>query len=330
MVKKIIDNIYCFPITLPKSPLKYLNCYVIKAESGRSLLIDTGYSLSVSRADLVRGMQELGLKPDNTDIFITHIHADHAGNAKFLSDQGYRILMGKRDYQGVLHCHQPNFYGAIQKATDAGTPEDVMDAIFVHNPTPIMIPDLFQAETVDPGMIMEYGGHPLEVLATYGHSPGHLSLWDAQNKILFLGDHVLFDITPNIVIWTKEDDALGEYLTSLDKIKRLPVKMALPAHRNVGSTSLQDRIDELILHHHLRVQEILSILWNQPMLSAYQIASRMKWNLHAKNWDDFPASQKYFAVCECMAHLQYMKLRGIIVCSQRNNIAYYCVSKNEY
>ena len=41
MIKKVCDNIFCFPITLPRSPLKYLNCYVIKSGSGKNLLIDT-------------------------------------------------------------------------------------------------------------------------------------------------------------------------------------------------------------------------------------------------------------------------------------------------
>lgn len=312
MVQRIWDNIFCFPISLPKSPLKYLNCYVIKSSQGKNLLIDTGYALPESRRDLESGLRELELEPGNTDVFLTHIHADHTGNARYLQSLGYKLLMGERDYQGVLDCHRPHFYGARQKAVDAGAPEDVLDAMFVHNPSPIQLPELFEAQTVRTGEILRYGGHELECLATYGHSPGHISLYDRENEILFLGDHVLFDITPNIVLWTKEDDALGEYLENLRKVQRLPVRLALPAHRTTGDALLSDRIEQLLYHHEQRVQEIFRILGEEPGLTAYQTAARMKWRLDAPCWDAFPPSQKYFATCECMAHLQHMCFSGLL------------------
>lgn len=308
MIENVVGNVYRFPITLPRSPLKYLNCYVIKAKEGKNLLIDTGYHLPESIADLEEGMRALDLRADNTDVFLTHLHADHAGNARYLRELGFRVMMGRRDYEGVLRCHRPDFYGGRQKAADAGTPEDVLDAMFVHNPTPIMMPDLFEAECVDDGDVLRYGGRELQVIATYGHSPDHLCLWDESDGILFLGDHVLFDITPNIVLWTKQDDALGEYVSNLLKVQRLPVRYALPAHRTVGHVALNDRINELLEHHAARIREIEGIAAAEPGLNAYGIASRMKWSIHAPNWDAFPATQKYFAVCEAMAHLQHMLL----------------------
>lgn len=311
MVKHITGNIFSFPITLPRSPLKYLNCYVIKDGSGKNLLIDTGYDLPESWRDLQAGIEALGLTPENTDVFLTHIHADHTGNAKRMSELGYTVRMSEKDYQGVINSHLPGFYGAKQKAKDAGTPEAVLEAMFVNNPSPIMLPEVFAAETVRPGDRLEYGGRGLACLPTYGHSPGHMSLYDEENRIIFLGDHVLFDITPNIVLWNRDDDALGQYIENLRAVQKLPVSLALPAHRTAGSVALNERIDSLIRHHMRRTEEIRSIIRRKEGLTAYEISSRMKWNIVAACWDDFPASQKYFAVCECMAHLQYMCLNGI-------------------
>lgn len=311
MVKHITGNIFSFPITLPRSPLKYLNCYVIKSGSGKNLLIDTGYDLPESWRDLQAGIDELGLAPENTDVFLTHIHADHTGNAKRMRELGYTVRISEKDYQGVINSHLPGFYGAKQKAKDAGTPEAVLEAMFVNNPSPIMLPEVFTAETVRPGDRLEYGGHRLVCLSTYGHSPGHMSLYDEENRIIFLGDHVLFDITPNIVLWNRDDDALGQYIENLRAVQKLPISLALPAHRTAGSVSLNERIDSLIRHHMRRTEEIQSIIRREEGLTAYEISSRMKWNIVAAGWDDFPASQKYFAVCECMAHLQYMCLNGM-------------------
>lgn len=315
MLKKICDNIFCFPITLPNSPLKYLNCYVVKNKNGKSLLIDTGYALPESRRDLDAGMKALDLRPENTDIFLTHIHSDHAGNAAYLAERGYHIIMGERDYHGVIASHLPGFYGAKEKAADAGVPKTVFDAIFVHNPSPIMLPEPFPAELVKAGSVLEYGGLHLECLPTYGHSPGHISLYDAEKETLFLGDHILFDISPNIVLWTWSDDALGMYLENLRLVKELPVKLALPAHRSFGDISLATRVDELIEHHQRRLGEISLILRQAQGLTCYEIAARMKWSIRATSWSDFPPSQKYFAVCECMAHLQHMLCLGLLNCN---------------
>lgn len=314
MLKKICDNIFCFPITLPRSPLKYLNCYVIKSSSGKNLLIDTGYALPESRNDLVLGLRELELRPENTDVFLTHIHSDHTGNAAYLAQLGYRIIMGERDYHGVISSHSADFYGAFQKSVDAGVPANVLDAIFVHNPSPLMLPEIFPAETVKAGDVLDYDGHRLECLPTYGHSPGHISLYDREKQLIFLGDHVLFDISPNIVLWNREDDALGEYLESLRAMQLLPVKAALPGHRSIGSISLAQRAGELIDHHKRRLDELSAIVRSEPGLTCYEAAEQLKWNIRASSWDDFPPSQKYFAVCECMAHLQHMCRSGLAEC----------------
>ena len=49
------------------------------------------------------------------------------------------------------------------------------------------------------GDTLSYGGYTLECILTPGHSPGHMCLYIRELKQMFLGDHVLFDITPNIV-----------------------------------------------------------------------------------------------------------------------------------
>ena len=35
----------------------------------------------------------------------------------------------------------------------------------------------------------------------------------------------------------------------------------------------------------------------------------MSWRIRSRNWDEFPTTQKYFAVGETLAHLDYLELR---------------------
>lgn len=47
-------------------------------------------------------------------------------------------------------------------------------------------------------------------------------------------------------------------------------------------------------------------------MNAYQIASRMTWDITYPVWDIFPVSQKWFATGEVIAHLRYIEDRKMI------------------
>ena len=126
---------------------------------------------------------------------------------------------------------------------------------------------------------------------------------------MLLGDHVLFDITPNITVWPSYANPLGGYLDSLALVRRLPVRLPLPAHRTV-QTGLRERIDEITAHHSRRCGEVLTVLSTTPGLTAYDLTARMTWDIRCRGWEDFPVPQKWFAVGEAMAHLEYLMARG--------------------
>lgn len=65
-------------------------------------------------------------------------------------------------------------------------------------------------------------------------------------------------------------------------------------------------------HHAARLEEVLRILREQPELTAYEIAGGMTWQIRARSWAEFPPVQKWFAVGECLAHLDYLRKRGAI------------------
>ena len=41
-----------------------------------------------------------------------------------------------------------------------------------------------------------------------------------------------------------------------------------------------------------------------------EIASSMKWRIRADSWDTFPVGQKWFALGECLAHLDHLVVTG--------------------
>ena len=64
-------------------------------------------------------------------------------------------------------------------------------------------------------------------------------------------------------------------------------------------------------HHQKRVQEVLSIL-GKDSKSAYQIAPDMTWDIIYESWEQFPLTQKWFAIGETIAHLRYLEEKGKI------------------
>ncbi|MFB0520633.1 MAG: MBL fold metallo-hydrolase, partial [Desulfatiglandales bacterium] len=152
------------------------------------------------------------------------------------------------------------------------------------------------------------GDYLFKCIETPGHTAGHICLYEPGKKIFICGDHILFDITPNITLSVEERNPLKEYLMSLDKVSDLEVELVLPGHRSIFKNQ-KERIRELKQHHRARLEEVISIL-EEGRQNAFQIASQMTWDIGYKSWDLFPPAQKLFAFGEALAHLKYLEEEG--------------------
>lgn len=307
-IREIEKGIYSFPIVLPDNPLKWINCYVLKGEPGtRNLLIDSGFHREECSRALFEGIGALGLRPEDTDVFFTHLHSDHTGNGYELASRGYRIRMSELDHRILLRTSREDM---AFRGRRLGIPEELLGEIITRNPGLNYASRPFEADYVGDGALLCYGGRTLRCLHMPGHTPGLMCLYDAEDRVLFSSDHVLFDITPNIVSWMGFPDSLGAYLESLEKIRACEVRLCLPAHRTDGGKTLCARADEIAAHHARRLEETLETVRARPGQSAYAIAPSVKWRIRARNWDDFPAGQKWFAVGEVLAHLERLEATG--------------------
>ena len=304
MLERINENLFLLKITLPNSPLKWLNSYIIKGNKDqRSLLIDTGYNLQKCIDLLFEGINELSLVPQNTDVLLTHRHSDHTGNASFLEKMGFRIMMAERDFSLM----DQSLWAERKKwAIKEGVSEALFNEMFIKNPGRIYAPEKFSPHFVADGDTLDYGGRSFTVVSTPGHSPGHICLYEDKTQILISGDHILYDITPNICTCGPGTDALGDYLDSLEKVSGYKVTAALTAHREFGEKNFYKRVEEIRIHHQKRLEETIAIIKKFPGSDANAIASRMTWNIKSKTWDDFPPGQKWFAISETIAHLDHL------------------------
>jgi len=303
MIDEILPGLYRIVIPLPASPLKDLNSYVIKSDD-RNLIIDTGFNRSVCWEAMEKGLKELRIDLSRTDFMLTHMHSDHTGLVSRLFTDTSRVFFSAIDAK-VFDMNldwQPIVDYAVSNGFQL---EELIRAAESHpgfKYSPKRIPEFTLIGHND---YIRIGNYNLRCIHTPGHTEGHICLYDEAKKIFFSGDHVLYDITPHIESWSPQINALKDYLESLDKVKDLPVSLVLPGHRRFF-TDLKSRIEEIKKHHEARAREVLDVL-SAGTLNAYDIASKMTWDIDCENWEDFPPAQKWFAVGEAIAHLQYLE-----------------------
>ncbi|MBN1994792.1 MAG: MBL fold metallo-hydrolase [Anaerolineae bacterium] len=147
---------------LPVGPVQ-ANCYIVGCEeTGEGVVIDPGDEADLILAEIKES--DLTIKY----ILNTHAHFDHiVANGPLVEATGAPLALHPLDLPLLRENGGAGFFG-LQVPPG---PE----------------PDLALAE----GDTLVFGRHMLEVLFTPGHSPGHVSFYEAKEGVLFDGD-VLF------------------------------------------------------------------------------------------------------------------------------------------
>lgn len=317
MVTEVFDDIYRMEIPLPRNPLRTINSYLVRGRD-RWLMIDTGMNrpecLEVMRASL----EALAVDLDRTDFFVTHCHSDHIGLVSELKTGTSKVFLNPLDAAVILN---PDLWAEMAvEARTHGFP-DPDTAVEKHPGRRYLFSGHPEFTYLREGDTLPIGKYVFRCVETPGHTPGHMCLYDPEARILFSGDHILGTITPNITGWCCEGDPLGEFLESLNKIAAYDVRMILPGHRNLIPDPLR-RIGELKEHHRVRMQEVTDILARGEQ-TAYQVASRMTWNIDCARWEDFPVPQKWFATGEALSHLLHLERTGRIQGKRREGKAFF-------
>lgn len=323
MIKEIYKDIFLNEVVLPKNPLKALNCYIIKG-NGRLLVIDSGFDHPETEELFFKGLEELGAEVGKTDMFLTHLHADHSGLAvKFKNKYKGKVYCSETDTAYINTMRDTLYSQRFVPILKIMGIEESVDFFKTHPGLVYCIKEEIETEISKEGDIIDIGDYSFEVVDVMGHTPGHLALYDRKNKIFFGGDHILNKITPNISFWDfKYGDILGIYLKNLDKIYNMDIDVIFSSHRSIVDNPKQ-RIDELKKHYADRNAEVLELLKQGEKFSSRQIASKMRWDYKADNFEEFPNNQKWFATGEALANLEHLRALKLADYEFIDGIAFY-------
>ncbi len=329
-IKEVYKNIYKVIIPLKGNPLKSINIFVIK-NGDESLIIDTGFNTEEVIEYTENYIQNLNIDLNKSTLYITHLHSDHAGLANFFFKRGAKICMPEVDAQLMddLSKQKGKYWKKIEGfAHIEGLGVDNLN-IADHPGYKYRTGGSFEYEPKFPGDKIKIGNFNFEVLSLSGHTPGMCGLYDADKSILFCGDHILFKITSNIQFWGFDfGDSLGKYLQNIEIVKKLNIKHVFGSHRELVKDT-NSRIEEIYAHHEKRLKEAYKALKDGP-LTVRDVTIKMKWDITAKDWSEFPDSQKWFAVGEAHAHLEHLRYLGKVDFYDKNGdgvLYYYIMDK---
>lgn len=222
---------------------RYTAMYLI-AGSRSALLVDSGVAESVTDV-LVPYLDRLGIRRSELRYLVnTHSDFDHVGGNGALKDQvpGVLVLCGEEDRALTEDIERmiSDRYGEF--AADHGYDDPEATKAYIRS--------VSRSEPVDIGLRggerIDLGGRVVEVIHTPGHSPGHLSVYDAQADALIIGDAVL----GSGLLTVGGDPAfpptyrdVTPYRATIELIRKLRPSLLLTAHYPVYSGA---EVDEFL------------------------------------------------------------------------------------
>jgi glyoxylase-like metal-dependent hydrolase (beta-lactamase superfamily II) len=138
-----------------------------------------------------------------------------------------------------------------------------------------------------------------------------------SDGVFIAGDHILPSITPNIGLYpNSRPDPLGDYYTSLQRVRNLPARIVAPGH-GLPSANLAQRADALRDHHIERSGVIRRLVEREPAgLTANAVAGAL-FGERLRTVDD-----RRFALAETLAHLEHLRAHGLVRQERRDGL--YC------
>ena len=271
-------------------------------------LLDCGMNTEESVDAIHAAVKQVGAKRIRR-LVVTHIHPDHYGAAGVFAGPGLADLYLHRLEVPLVYPRYVDIEHLVSEVRSYllvnGVPEGEADVLSnSQRALSEIVKPAVPAVQLDGAETLDVGRRRLRVEWTPGHSPGHICLYDEGEKLLFAGDHMLPELSPNIGLHPQSTpDPLHEYLDGLRRLAAYEPRKILPAHGR-PFTDASTRVQTLVAHHQKRLGQIEAIV-TRGERSAWQVALEL-WGPRDNMYE------KRLALQEGLAHLQALAVEGRI------------------
>lgn len=195
------------PVSFLQRP--YPSANVVLLHGSRPVLVDTGFGADVP--ELLRWLETQSVAPSALSLVVnTHFHCDHSGGNHALQALHGVFIAAQADEAVLVNRRDP----------------DACRADWLRQP----IEPYEVNRRLHDGDMVSAGRWVWQVVATPGHTAGHISLHSAEHEILVLGD-ALHDADVGWLSPYREGlDSLDRAADSIERLARLPARIGYSGH----------------------------------------------------------------------------------------------------
>lgn len=316
-----------YAITMPTPfPVGDVSAYLALGTDASPLtLIDCGVRTDEARAALQAGLAACGVTfRDIERVVITHHHTDHIGFAAEIAAESGAEVWAHQLCVPWLEQPEPTrraFDAYLQPIfREGGVPEDVIAGIeMISAYLGSFVQPVKVSRTLAEGDWLELLGMAWRVYHTKGHAGDLLCFYQPETRLLLSSDHVLRDISSNPLLEPPESpdqprpQRLLDYLSELQRIAQLDIRIAYPAH-GAPVTDVPQLVESRLLMHAQRAERLRSLCAEQPH-TLYELVRAM-----------FPRLRQpemFLAISEVLGHLDLLVRDGKIAAERRDGVAYW-------
>jgi len=289
-----------------------VNCYLVEGDP--LTLVDTGPNSGTTLDALQSQLSDHGHAIDDIElVVITHPHLDHLGLTEIIVEHsGAEVaalapLAEKLEDFSADADREDAFAVEIMKRN--GIPAEVADALQVVSSSfrgwgsPVHV----TKELVD-GETIQLGDREFEVQHRPGHSTTDTLFWDADGRLLIVGDHLIAHISSNPLISRPLDGSEGrthslvEYVDSMRRTRELPAEILLPGHGE-PITDHVELIDSRLASVERRKEKIFGLIEEQPR-TGYELAQAI--------WGNVAVTQAFLTLSEVIGNGDLLVAEGRI------------------
>lgn len=263
--------------------------------------------------ELDEALKEMGYSIDKIKrIIITHPHFDHFGSASRIAgksgSQIYIFSKGARwleDFENEFKDDDLFYIDFLQRA---GVPRELANySSELYRRAKKYGCQIKPSVYLSDGDTIKFSSFQFQVISVPGHTPWCIALYEPKYGIFFSGDFLIKDISSNAIVqrpWVvpKGYKSLKTYISSLNMVKSLNIKTALPGHRELIDNP-KERIEEILLLIKARKQEILQILIKKGTTTPYEIMKEL--------FPDLPDEQVFLGISEIVGYLELLEEEGL-------------------